>query len=63
MSIMPVSDAYQRLEHEFTEWALTQPAIQAVIIVGSRARSFHSADDWFDLDLIAFASEATWRKA
>ena len=51
--------AYAYLEQQFSDWASTQPAIQAVIIVGSQARSDHPADEWSDLDLIVFASDAT----
>ena len=51
--------AYLRLEHRFAEWASAQPAIQAVIVVGSRARSDHSADQWSDLDLVVLAGETT----
>ena len=52
-------DTYAQLEQHFATWTLDQPAIQAVIVVGSRARSIHSADEWSDLDLVVFASDAT----
>lgn len=52
-------DAYTQLEQRVVDWALTQPAIQAVIVVGSRARSVHAADEWSDLDLVIFASDPT----
>lgn len=51
------SDTYARLEQRFVEWSSTQPMIAAVIVVGSRARSDHPADDWSDLDLVVFAGE------
>jgi aminoglycoside 6-adenylyltransferase len=58
---------YRQLEQRFTDWALTQAAIRAVIIVGSRARLDHPADEWSDLDLVVFATnsvlylnDATW---
>ena len=61
------ADNYLELEQRFADWALTQPTIQAVIVVGSRARLNHPADDWSDLDLVVFATEtasflsdATW---
>ncbi|HTP10381.1 MAG TPA: aminoglycoside 6-adenylyltransferase [Anaerolineae bacterium] len=50
---------YQQLEQRLSAWARTQPAIQAAIVVGSRARSIHPADVWSDLDLVVFASDAT----
>ncbi len=53
-----VSQGYLQLEQRFAEWAQTQTAIHAVIIVGSRARTDHPADEWSDLDLVAFAGEA-----
>ncbi len=59
-SAMPQSpDVYTRLEQRFVEWAAAQSAIQAVIVVGSRARSDHPADEWSDLDLVVFASNTT----
>lgn len=53
-----LADAYVRLEQHVAEWILTQPGIQAVIVVGSRARSVHSADEWSDLDIIVFTNDA-----
>jgi aminoglycoside 6-adenylyltransferase len=53
------SNPYAQLEQRFSTWASTQPAIRAVIVVGSRARSDHPADEWSDLDLVVFASDAT----
>ena len=50
---------YLQLELHFAAWALTQPAIQAVIVVGSRARADHPADEWSDLDLVVFTSDAS----
>jgi aminoglycoside 6-adenylyltransferase len=53
------SETYARLEQRFAAWSLTQPAIAAVMIVGSRARWDHPADDWSDLDLVVFAGETS----
>jgi aminoglycoside 6-adenylyltransferase len=65
--MISASDLYAQLELRFTRWALTQPAIQAVLVVGSRARSIHPADEWSDLDVVVLASatasylnDATW---
>lgn len=49
---------YLQLEQRFAAWTRTQAAIHAVIVVGSRARSDHPADEWADLDLIVFTSNA-----
>ena len=39
------------LEERFVAWAERRPDIRAAIVVGSRARSDHPADEWADLDL------------
>ncbi len=49
------SNVYTQLEQHFAEWAQTQPVIHAVIVVGSRARTDHPADEWSDLDMVVFA--------
>jgi aminoglycoside 6-adenylyltransferase len=51
-------EIYARLEQRFAEWSLTRQSIAAVIVVGSWARAEHPADEWSDLDLVAFASDA-----
>jgi aminoglycoside 6-adenylyltransferase len=51
--------AYARLEQRIRSWSLSQPAIVAIILVGSRARSDHPADEWSDLDLVVFATSST----
>lgn len=48
--------SYAELEERLRSWALAQPEILAVVIVGSRARHDHPADRWSDLDLVAFIS-------
>jgi aminoglycoside 6-adenylyltransferase len=53
------SNLYSQLEQRFVEWTLTQSAIQAVIVIGSRARSDHPADEWSDLDLVVFTVDTT----
>ena len=53
------ADNYLELEQRFADWALTQAAIRAVIVVGSRARLDHPADEWSDLDLVVFTSDAS----
>jgi aminoglycoside 6-adenylyltransferase len=56
---MSSASHYQSLERQLAAWAHTQPAIQAIIVVGSQARSVHPADEWSDLDVVIFASETT----
>lgn len=45
----------QALEQRFTVWAMDQPNIRAAVVVGSRARDDHPADDWADLDVMVYA--------
>ena len=46
---------YTQLEQDIGDWARTRPDLRAAIVVGSRARADHPADEWSDLDLILFA--------
>ncbi len=39
------------LEQRFVAWAETRDDIRATIVVGSRARTDHPADEWADLDV------------
>jgi aminoglycoside 6-adenylyltransferase len=48
---------YEPLKAKIIVWAKTQPAIRAVILVGSQARLDHPADEWADLDLQVFATD------
>ncbi|HVU09878.1 MAG TPA: aminoglycoside 6-adenylyltransferase [Phototrophicaceae bacterium] len=48
---------YEELAARVVTWAQTQPAIRAVINVGSRARAEYPADRWSDLDLIVFTTD------
>ncbi|HEV2073956.1 MAG TPA: aminoglycoside 6-adenylyltransferase [Thermomicrobiales bacterium] len=41
----------------FVRWATAQPAIEAAMVVGSRARTDHPADAWSDLDIVIFATD------
>ncbi len=46
---------YEELETRISTWAADQPAIRAIIVIGSRARG--SADQWSDLDLLIFSTD------
>ncbi len=52
----PTSDRYEQLLARFVAWAETQPDLRAAVVIGSRARTDHPADDWSDLDLVFFTS-------
>lgn len=41
----------------FSTWAERQPALRAVLVVGSSARKDHPADGWSDLDLVVIATD------
>lgn len=45
-------DAMEALVHRFSGWANERPDINAMLIVGSRARTERPADRWSDLDLV-----------
>jgi len=47
---------YERLIQQFVTWAQTETDIRAAVIIGSRARVDHPADEWSDLDIIVFAT-------
>jgi aminoglycoside 6-adenylyltransferase len=51
------SKAYEQLLERFVAWAQTQPDIHAAVVLGSRARTDHPADDWSDLDLLVVISD------
>lgn len=60
---------YEQLEASLVTWARSRPDLLAIIVVGSRARVDHSADEWSDLDLVlfttnprAYVSQADWRE-
>ena len=53
-----MNTSYAQLERDFSAWAETQPAICAALVIGSRARIVHPADEWSDLDLIVFTTDA-----
>lgn len=50
------SDSYEQLVRRIKSWSQVNEHIQAVIIVGSRARPQESFDFFSDLDLIVFTS-------
>ncbi len=58
-AMTPQSITYAQLEHNIGDWARTRSDIQAAIVVGSRARADHPADEWSDLDLILFVGDPT----
>jgi len=45
---------YDHLTEAITQWAQAEEAVRAALIVGSRARTDHPADEWSDLDVVLF---------
>jgi aminoglycoside 6-adenylyltransferase len=52
-----IASGYDALVKRTVEWAGAQPDIQAVIQVGSRARTDHPADAWSDTDLLCVVDD------
>jgi len=48
---------FEQIIRKFSEWAKNQTNIRSVIIIGSRARTDHPADEWADLDFVVFADD------
>ena len=47
---------YDVLIQRIINWAESNPYVRAALILGSRARTDHPADEWSDLDVLVFAS-------
>jgi aminoglycoside 6-adenylyltransferase len=67
MSRMVTPVSFDELETRFVEWGGARPDVRAVLVVGSRARVDHPADEWSDLDLAfvtrdakRYAADASW---
>lgn len=50
------SNPYTIIEARFVAWAESCDDIRAAVVMGSRARVEHPADEWSDLDIIIFAN-------
>lgn len=51
------TQAYEHLIDRFIGWARTEQDIRAAIVIGSRARIDHPADEWADLDVVLIATD------
>ncbi len=52
----PNTLTYENLERRISSWAATQPAVRAILAIGSRARG--TPDRWSDLDVLIFTTDA-----
>ncbi len=48
---------YERIVQTFLRWARSRADIRAAVVVGSRARKDHPADEWADMDLVLFVDD------
>ncbi len=48
--------AYEAIIERFVGWAQTEDAIRGAVVIGSRARKDHPADEWADLDIVIWTS-------
>lgn len=49
---------YDQIEQRVAAWAAGRPDVLAVIVIGSRSRTFRPADAWSDLDCIVFVEDS-----
>jgi len=52
-----VKEFYTSLTDRFSAWVTSRPDIRAAIVVGSRARVDHPADEWADLDIVMVTTD------
>jgi aminoglycoside 6-adenylyltransferase len=51
------SSGYAHILEGFLAWAQQEETIRGVIVIGSRARKDHPADEWADLDLLLLVTD------
>lgn len=51
------NEGYTRLIERIVAWAGQDENVRAIIVIGSRARTNHAADEWADLDVILAAAD------
>ena len=54
---MDTQQAYNRIIEKIVAWGQQQADIRALIVIGSRARTTLSADDWSDLDILMLTED------
>jgi aminoglycoside 6-adenylyltransferase len=65
-----VAAGFAEIEQRAQTWAAGQTDVLAAVVIGSRARSDHPADEWADLDIIVvahgtdrFFADRTWLRS
>lgn len=54
---MNQKDSMEQLLERFVAWAVNCSDIRGAVIVGSRARTDHPADEWSDIDIIVITTD------
>ena len=54
-----VGRAYEEIVERFVAWSRTEDAVRAAVVIGSRARTDHPADEWADLDIVIWSTDPT----
>lgn len=55
---MEIGRSYEELIERFREWAEGRSDIRIAVVVGSRARVDHPADEWADLDIVIVTTDS-----
>jgi aminoglycoside 6-adenylyltransferase len=53
----PITLAYKQIIERFVQWAQSEENIRTAVVIGSRARTDHPADEWADLDIVILARD------
>lgn len=53
------AQAYEQMIERFVGRAQSERDIRAAIVIGSRARIDHPADEWSDLDIVILSTNPT----
>jgi aminoglycoside 6-adenylyltransferase len=48
---------YEQLTQRIATWSHQDPDVRAAVMIGSRARADHPADEWSDLDILLFVRD------
>ncbi len=52
-----IANGYVRLEERVTAWVEDDEGVRSAVVIGSRARTDHPADEWADLDVVVITSD------
>lgn len=52
-----IAQAFEQIERTFLTWAQGQENIRTAVVIGSRARVDHPADEWADLDIVLVVND------